>query len=485
MQKKKHLLFSFILVAFLFSAISQGFGQLACVPVSQYQDSPYWRASLVFTGVVNKFVADNPPVSSNLYYVTDTYTPVFNVVKFSVEKTYRGNVKDEIEIISSFNFKEGERYFVYASPGNDGKIFQLDNGLCGRQPILLRDAKDDIEYAEEVESGKIGTRIFGSVTEDRWRLWELRRNVPLANVEVTIKSKKYSFTTKTDEQGKFVFKNIPPAVYTIVAETPKGMHQRPFPMPNTVSLGERIASNGLTFVRLGSNAKPKYEFRHWDYHNFLFTSLSSIEGKVVGIDGKTPSLQFISLLPFDKDGRLRFDDRMQGLRKDSSTGRFVFENIPAGKYRIAINPLNCHAVIDPEFGRTFFPGVSEESEAGTITVGENESIKLSDFRLLLPLKERKFSGVVLAADRKPLANATVFMFNKNVSNPGECFSISLETKTDESGHFLLKGYEGYEYKIRAYTQPTGQSSSRLFSRMLELPRTGTIEDINLVVDSSN
>src|SRR5258708_11183603 len=192
MQNRKHFLFLVFFAALLFSTISQVYGQLACLPTWQYQDSPYWRASFVFTGVVDKFVTDKKSVSPNGYFVSDTYTPVFNLVRFTVEKKYRGNVEDKIEIISSFNFKEGERYFVYALPGKDGKIYQLDNGECGKPPILLTDSKDDTEYAEEIASGKIGTRIFGSVFEDRQRWGEPRQSIPLANVAVTINRKKQS-----------------------------------------------------------------------------------------------------------------------------------------------------------------------------------------------------------------------------------------------------------------------------------------------------
>ena len=483
-------MFLVFFAALLFSTISQVYGQLACAPTWQYQDSPYWRASFVFSGVVDKFVADKKSVSPNGYLTTDTYTPVFNLVRFTVEKKYRGDVKEEIEIISSFNFKEGERYFVYAVPGNDGKIYQLDNGLCGKPPILLTDAKDDTGYAGDIASGKIGTRIFGSVVEDRWRVWEPRQNVPLANVEVTIKSKKYSFTTITDDKGKFVFKDIPPDEYRIMASTPEGLHERIFntsnvspkrSKPMTVFVGESIVSE---LFPLGSTQKPKKYYRHWDSHYFVFTSLSSIEGKVVGFYGKVPPQQFLWLLPLNKDGKLSFDD-LQSLWIDRSTGKFVFQNIPTGKYRIAVNRYNCHTDHNPQFGRNVFPGVSGKAEADVITVGENERLKLKDFRLLPQLKERQFSGVILTADKKPLANATIFMINKETSYPNECFNINLETKTDESGRFRLNGYEGYEYKIKAYIQPTEQSSSRLFSKMLELPANGDVENIELMIDSSN
>lgn len=490
MQKnKKHLLLFAFLVSLLFSAVTQVYGQRACSPITQYQDAPYWRASLVFTGVVDKFIADKKPVSQNGYFLTDTYTPVFNSVRFTVEKRHRGDVGEKIDIISSFTFKEGEKYFVYALPGSDGKVYQLDNGECGKPPILLTDAKEDIEYADEIATGKIGTRIFGSVSEDRWAIGTPRQNIPLVNIEIAIKSKKHSFTTKTDEKGKFVFKDIPPAEYRVKALTTQGLHEQTFrnsnlfgSKPHTVLVGDGVVTD---FILLGSTQKPKYIYRHWDTDNFVFTSLSSIEGKVVGFDGKIPSQQFLWLLSTDKDGKTLLDGDIQYLWTDPSTGKFVFDNIPTGKYRLAINRYNCHSHTNPRFGRNFFPGFGDETEAEIVTVGENDNIKLKDFRLLPELKERQFSGVVFTADKKPLANATVFMTNKNSSSPNECFSINVETKTDESGHFRLKGYDTYAYKIRAYIEPTEQGSSSLISKIYEPPINDDVENIELIVEPSN
>ena len=190
--------------------------QRVCLP-TRYQDLPYWSANFVFTGLVEKFTADEQAaLTARQLTVSDTYTPVHNLVKFTVEKNYRGTNREKIEIISSFNFKEGERYFVYALPSKNGKIYQLDDGECGKSPILLKDAKDDIEYAEEIAAGKIGTRIYGAVTQSI--SGTLQQIFPLAEIEITIKSKVNTFTTKTDAVGKYVFKNIPTGEYEITAK---------------------------------------------------------------------------------------------------------------------------------------------------------------------------------------------------------------------------------------------------------------------------
>lgn len=487
----KQLIQLAFLATLIVLAIPPIYGQLACLPTLQYQDSPYWMASFVFTGVVDDFAPDKTPISPTGYVTTETYTPVFNTVRFTVEKKYRGDIGEKIEVVSNFNFKIGERYFVYATPGNDGKIYQLDNGQCGKPPVPLTDARDDIEYAEEIAAGEIGTRIFGSVVEDRWQLWESPQSVPLANVEVTIRSRKDSFTTRTNEKGNFVFKNIPQAEYRIFAPPPNGLHERIFRDPgsfpsrsrsNAIFVGDHIESGVSLF---DSTQKAGSISRHWVRYNFVFTSLSSIEGKIVGYDGKIPPHQFLWLLAIDKNGKSLPDSDVRYVWTDPETGKYVFDNIPKGKYRIAVNRYNCHADTNPQFGRNIFPGVSDKTDADFVAVGENERLMLKDFRLSPQLAARQFSGVVLTTDKKPLANTTIFMSNTNITNPNECFSLNIETRTDESGRFRLSGYEGYEYSIRAYFQPTQQPSSRMFSKMLKLPINGDVANIELIVGKSN
>ena len=354
-------------------------------------------------------------------------------------------------------------------------------------PILLKDAKDDIEYAEEIAAGKLGTRIYGLVTQSI--VGNLQQFFPLAEIEVTIKSKKNTFAAKTDESGKYNFKNVPTGEYKITAKVPQGMHEKEF-IPNWISgrikphivfVGEGFENNNL--IRMGSSEKPKSYYYHSASYNFQFSAQSSIEGKLIDFDGKIPPQQYVWLIPII-NGKADSDSSIQNLWTNPSDGTFVFKDIPKGEYTIVINRYNCHSNNHPEYGRNFFSGVSEERNADIIKAGENQNIKIKDFRLSPPLKERLFSGVVLSANKTPLANATVFLLTSSQKNSNECFFVNIETKTDELGRFRLKGYESYEYKIRAYIQPNEQSSSRLFSKILEIPTNGSVESIELIVNSN-
>ncbi len=488
MENRRDFLFLLLWSVILIAGTSQTYGQRACIPIVGYQDLPYWRADSVFIGTVVKFTPDTKTIPRDKILVTDSYQHVDNSVRFAVQKKYRGKIGKNIEIVSTFNFKEGEQYFVYAINGKDQKVYQLDNRECGRPPMVLKDAQEDLEYAEEIAEGKLGTRIFGFVFEDHQTLGAARQNIPLENIEVTIRSEKHSFSTKTDEKGKYLFTDIPPAEYNITAATPDGLRrkyrQNPYLSskgssgPGTVLLGKGVLDE---IIPLGSTKKPRKYYRHSDSYNFLFSSLSSIEGTAIDHDGKIPPQQYMLLIPMF-NGEFRFDNYIQYVWTSRADGKFVFENVPKGQYMIVVNRYNCHSDNHPEYARNFFPGASEEKGAEIITVGENQDLKVKDFRLSQPLKERRFSGVVLDADRHPLANATVFIRNAGQTNSNRCFGANVETKTDESGHFELRGYQSYKYAIRAYIQMGDKSPSMLLSETIELPTEGDVENIELVVD---
>lgn len=116
----------------------------------------YWNSDEVFIGLAEKVEIDERVGGMK--------------VTFSVERPIRGASEKTIEVFTSANtascgypFKQGKRYFVYARKGQDGK---LSESLCG-PTTPLEDAEDDLEYAKEIEGGKLGSRIWGRVFDVR------------------------------------------------------------------------------------------------------------------------------------------------------------------------------------------------------------------------------------------------------------------------------------------------------------------------------
>ena len=412
----------------------------------------YWRSEAVFIGLAEKITIESGRMK----------------VSFSVEKSIRGVNEKTVEVFTSANggtcgypFKEGERYFVYSRRREDGK---LTEDLCG-PTVLLKDAEDDLEYVKEIESGKFGSRISGTVYEDKQRSYDDKRTFEnLAGIEITIKNKKNKFKTKTDEKGFYIFKEIPPGVYRVIAEFPQGLRE----IVTREDLIDHFAVIYKDSIRC-------------DGESFVATRQGSIRGKVVGNDGQNPPQQRLSLFPLDENDNVMPYRPPEEKWANRENGEFFFNVVPAGKYLLSINPNNCPYPTDG-FPTMLFPGVADKSDAKIITINEGEQLRLADFRILPLLKERWFSGVALYADKTPAANVTVSLIDGDMS---KCNNFHSEIKTDELGRFRVKGYETYQYQIRAFTEANRQQNrKRLFSKPVQIPQLGKVEDIELILDIS-
>lgn len=413
--------------------------------------SAYWGSEAIFTGLAEKVTTGNGAMK----------------VTFAVEKPIRGVTEKTVEVFTSDNegscgypFKEGERYFVYARKGSNGR---LGESLCG-STVLLKDAEDDLEYVKELEAGKFGSRIYGNVYEDKQKSYnEKRAFEKLAGIEITIKgsTEKNKFKTKTDENGFYLFKDIPPDTYRVTAKFPRDLRE---------IMREDIAARFAVIYK--DNVRCSTE-------DFVATRQGSIRGKVVGQNGENPVQQRLSLLPLDENGNVMPYRAPEEKYANRENGEFFFKVVPAGKYLLAINPNNCPYPTNG-FPAMYFPGAADKTAARIINVNDGENLRLEDFRILPMLKQRWFSGVVLNADKTPAANVTVRLLDGNMN---KCSNFHLEVKTDEAGRFRVPGFETYEYQVDASTErKPGQK--QFYAKPYIIPRFGKVEDIQLILDQS-
>ncbi len=417
----------------------------------------YWGSENVFIGLAEKVEIDREIGSMK--------------VTFAVEKSIRGINEKIVEIFTSDNegscgypFKQGERYFVYGRKGSDGKYHE---SLCG-WTTLLKDAEEDLEYVKDIEEGKLGTRIWGSVYEDKQATLKDKRTFePLANIEITIKSKKNKYKTLTDEKGKYLFKDVPKDSYQVFAKLPKGYRE----LFVRADLTEHFAGG-------------------CDGDNFRVTKQGSIRGRVVNFPSKEiqnpwdrDSVQQpkVSLIPLNENNEIIPNRSYEEKWAYRDKFEYFFDIVPAGNYLLAINPNNCPY---PNNGvpTMLFPGVANQSEAKIITVKESENLILDDFKSLPLLKERWFSGVVLNADKTPAVNAIVRLTDAYYGS-GKCSNFNSEIKTDEFGKFRLKGFETYEYKIEAYGEKQNNQKQMYANRQI-IQKDNKVDDIQLVLDQS-
>ena len=412
----------------------------------------YWYSEAIFTGLAEKITTGNGAMK----------------VTFAVEKPIRGVTEKTIEVFTSDNegscgypFKEGERYFVYASKGSSGK---LGESLCG-PTVLLKDAEDDLEYVKDLEAGKFGSRIYGNVYEDKQKSYNEKRSFEkLAGIEITIKGdtgKKNKFKTKTDENGFYIFKDIPPDVYRVTAKFPQALRE--------IMRDDLVARFAVIYK---DNARCGTQ-------DFVATRQGSIRGKIVGQNGEIPLQQRLSLFPLDENGNVMPYRAPEEKYANRETGEFFFKVVPAGRYLLAINLNNCPYPTNG-FPAMYFPGARDKTAARIINVNDGEHLSLEDFRILPVLKERWFSGVVLNADKTPAAGVKVRLLDGNMN---KCSNFHLEVKTDEAGRFRLQGFETYEYQVDASAErKPGQKY--IYAKPFIIPQSGKVEDIQLILDQS-
>ncbi|QQS39788.1 MAG: carboxypeptidase regulatory-like domain-containing protein [Acidobacteriota bacterium] len=451
-----------------------------CFRFSDGERSPYWNADVVFVGSAEKSSVEGESVATN----------------FRISRPIKGIKGKNAKVFTSssrcsFQFKVGEHYFVYASRGKDGNLGVSD---CF-PPVLLNDAEEDLEYAAEIAAGQLGTRIFGSVLERRQA--SLRTPIemaPLEGIKVTIESEAGVFETRTDSKGMYVFKNIPPGKYEVMAVLPghlrnlgpsKGysnLLRRPL---NIAIIGETIKPVNVLSPMFEQKREEEKYFRYWDTVSFSVSSLNSISGRVRSEDGSVPPQHYISLLWLNDEGKLNADPVFRKWAHPE-TGEYSFDDIPNGKYAAVINPANCHGPRNPEMGRSYFPGVVDDSKAELITLSGSQEVQLIDFRLPKPLKEREIKGIVVSESGEPVSDALVYIVNSKPNSYSCQLGVVAQTNTDTDGRFRLQGFEGYKYEIRAYKKDgnTGSEMRNLRSLAVELRTEDAGNEIKLIARPS-
>jgi hypothetical protein len=197
-------------------------------------------------------------------------------VHFEVAEVFRGNVGQTTTVqvhrhrcppfVITDEFEQGGEYVVYAteSPSGDGLHLGSDAVVnvrdqsddvfsCTSKAVRIKYGAEDLAYwrnrAHTPETG----RIFGTIKEyirqlrfddlSEERSFEMK---PLVGQEVMVQGSDHSYTTKTDEVGRYEFLCIPSGQYEVF---PSGAEQNLFPARVTAD----VAAKGCAQVDFRKN----------------------------------------------------------------------------------------------------------------------------------------------------------------------------------------------------------------------------------------
>ena len=358
MQVQRRLGWCFILLITLSSLTTNA---LASCPLMSPGPAcvEYWGADAVFIGVASRVVqVPNDTLLSVGPYLRST-------VYFTIEEAFKGVGGTGLVLDldhCGHSFKEGERYLVYAhrNPNNQ----QLDVRLGNTRTRPFSEATEDLQYIRGLASAEDGSRVFGKVAHYSYNVKRNDFDVErLKNIRVTLEGDNQRQEVLSDSEGRYEFKRLPTGTYRLQAELP----------PHLSLDKQTIKVTGRGCMPLDFSARSK----------------GQIAGSILDVNGKPLLSVPVSLVPANTSAEEMFaeskDKMVWPIAFTNQDGRFLFAQLPPGRYLLIINRTEFERSRAREtfrhLPRLFYPGVSDVSGATVIVVGKDDEAREYDFRL--------------------------------------------------------------------------------------------------------
>ncbi|MCI0352059.1 MAG: carboxypeptidase regulatory-like domain-containing protein [Acidobacteriales bacterium] len=315
-----------------------------------------------------------------------------NVVTFKVIESYKGTPADAIQVRTAtsgaacgFHFEVGQDYVVYAHE-NKGKLYA---SICSRT-LPVKNVADELPYLRTYKSLPDTARIYGTVkryTYDRKFVPKFRPSfdrkfvpkfrpslmdhyrppeeyymamAPMAGQKIKIEAPgDYKSSAIVNDKGEYEISGLRPGFYTVSVRFPSNLH--------SYRTSKEVEVSGRGCARVDFRASPK----------------GKISGRITDLAGK-PVKGIHVLLTYADEGDHAKEEFRRAYTNDD--GSYKFEALPAAEYLIGINTVESwrnRGNVAP----TFYPGVTNASEAKIIRLGDAEELTNYDLSVALNLKK--------------------------------------------------------------------------------------------------
>lgn len=485
----KHFKPSLLLLALLMTlCLSEAAQGCSCGGWPTYCQA-YASAEAVFVGTITSAEWVNPRKDE-----TNTVVGEGQLARVHVEQVFK-NMKQTEVLFRSDNtscdaeFKEGQRWLFYAYFDRKAKAWRVRP--CDRS-TRVEGAADDLLYLQGLPASAQKTRLSVKLSHYEDEPEEGFNSVEkLSGVRVKLSGAGKSYEVYTNAEGVAVAEGLPPGSYAVEPDVPRGLKLR-FPIyfggvevvpdkrPDRPSDAQSHRSGGEPRLVLGEKDCASV--------SFVYSSDTSIAGRLLGADGRPLPNVCLCLMPPDKvvASNWNFDCT-------DEQGRYELKEIPPGQYVIVVNDANKPTSFAP-FRRAFYPGVFERERAGVLTVIPGTNLK--DLDIYIPAQEptRVIKGVLLYSDGKPVAQESVTFIP---DSPREGYDDTSSTQTDAQGRFsmpVLQGLKGtvsgemYTYvgefencpQLEQLIRKTGERSADFKTRPVRVEANADVQDVRLV-----
>lgn len=353
-------------------------------------------------------------------------------IRFLVQESFKGVSGYEVEIHSGtgggdcgYWFLRNESYVVYAyRHSEDNKLY---TSICTRTTHVSR-AKEDLDFLRNVGNSKPGATLYGQLR----RLigdpehGPVEEGPKMAGVKILIKGAGQTFEAVTNEAGEYRISGLPAGEYDAFPQLPDNLGA----VASRDTVDRHGSYSGHKPIALADRACGEMSFR------VRFSGV--VSGRIVDANGEPGKEVQVNLALAD-------DPEKEWSAWTDDEGRYSFHMVQPGNYLLGLNLRWGPDKNDP-YRRTYYPGVSNKSEAGLIVVGEGEKLKGYDLTLPPRLIERELKVMVVWPDGKPAAGASVRV------EMSEATSLGQAVKADEKGSAVLKLFDKYRYIVIASTE---------------------------------
>jgi len=417
----------------------------ACSCMIIEPDMAYNQAFIVFLGTVEKIT--EPPRQTLPGGIT-VMGPDGPVTRLKVEQYFKGTGDAEIELhggntTCDIRFEVGKQYVVYAT--RNEQTGTLGAFTCSRTRLLDNFAKADISYLRRIVRGGRPTMFYGYVFRSRP---EVGFGDPdrVGDLSVTVEGEGKRYELKTDAGGYFEVYDLAAGSYRV----------------RTGLTGKLRGAEEKT-IEVASGAVVSYIFRT--------TPMGGLLGRVVDREGK-PIAEITVEIWDAKTGPVA--GRQFNYVSTDQDGKFVFNEVIAGRYILAVNSTGRRSLYAAPFLPSYYPNAQSSAEAQVITIADGVVVEAGDFILQERFPTVAISGVVVTADGKPVSGAYVYL-DKN----GGDWDSARSVQTDGDGRFVHQAFEGVKYILRAGADAPGGGS--LESNRLEVTAAKAAAPVRLVV----
>jgi Carboxypeptidase regulatory-like domain len=301
----------------------------------------------------------------------------------------------------------------------------------------------------------------------RGRVFDLAAGKPLRRAQIRLNSADYrqNFVTASDEQGRYEFKELPAGRYSL-----------------SVSKGGYVTlSYGQTRPFESGRPVELHDTQILEKVDFSLPRGAVVTGRLVDEFGDpAPNVQVTVMRYTFVQGQKRLTPT-GGADTTNDLGEFRLFGLPPGQFYICgtSRPNVGLGPADDDragYAPTYYPGVTNPSEAQRLTIGLGQARPDVNFALV-PTRTARVSGTAVDSRGRPITNGpvTIYQLSSMIFN-----TQSVIVRPD--GTFVINGLTPGDYQLRAQSMTANDGSRDI--AMAQITVNGDdIADVRLVADA--